>query len=298
MRVSGLKAAHENQKWSTLTNELSCDPSNSPLTAWPNTFHTLPVCSSMIRSPSADNPFDIAQPGGGVPPDVIPRGRVALPPDNEFYQVDVEFTHLLQSDAQLTAFVSWSRMTQDEDLLPPTINSGDVAGLNTDNWNTTAALSQLTADAEIDILSGGVELRISPWQKFSFGVSLDYFDEDNKTTYTSFNPLTGQFGYIAQDSPRIRRIYNGGGNAIHYRSIPFDKSKRSWTIDATYRPLSKTTIGLEIRETRNEYDVREVEKSDETRIKVFLSTRKLDRATIRVSYLNEDRDVDGYISNP
>jgi len=253
------------------------------------------------KSLTWDNPFDIVQTGSGVsnvPAEVIERGRVALAPDNEFYQIDVEFAQLLPSSAELTAFVSWSRMSQDEDLLPPTITSGVKAGVDTDNWNTTAALSQLSADAQIDSISGGVELRLSPWQKVSLGLSLDYFDEDNDTSYTAFNPLTDQFGYIAQDSPRIRRIYNGGGNPIHYRSIPFDKSKYSWTIDATYRPLRKTTIGLEWRETRNNYDEREVEESDETRVKVFLSTRKLDWATIRISYLSEDRDVDQYVSDP
>ena len=248
-----------------------------------------------------DNPFDIVQTGSGVmnvPAEVIERGRVALAPDNEFYQIDVEFAQVLPLGAQLTAFASWSRMEQDEDLLPPTITSGVKANVDTDNWNTTAALSQLSADAQIDSIAGGVELRLSPWQKLSLGARLDYFDEDNDTSYTSFNPLTGEYGYIAQDSPRIRRIYNGGGNPIHYRSIPFDKSKHSWTIDATYRPLSKTTVGVELRETRNKYDEREVEESDETRIKVFLSTRKLDWATVRISYLSEDRDVDQYVSNP
>ncbi len=248
-----------------------------------------------------DNPFNIVQTGSGVsnvPAEVIERGRSALAPDNEFYQLDVAFAHVLPFGADLTAFATWSRMSQDEDLLPPTITSGIKAGVDTANWNTTAALSQLTADAQIDSLSGGIKLRLSPWQKVSLGLGLDYYDEDNDTSYTAFNPLTDQYGYIAQDSPRIRRLYNGGGNPIHYRSIPFDKSKKSWTIDATYRPLRKTTIGLELRETRNNYDEREVEESDETRIKVYLSTRKLDWATIRLSYLSEDRDVDNYVSNP
>ncbi len=280
------------------THDFSLDASYSG----DKTFLNVGVKTSFFENDNTsltwDNPFDLVQGGGGVPPDVIERGRAALAPDNEFYQLDVEVAQLLPMGARLMGFVSWSRMSPDEDLLPPTINSGNVAGVDTDNWNTTAALSQRTADAEIDSLSGGVELRLNPWPKFSLGVSLDYFDEENETSYTSLNPLTGQYGYIAQDSPRIKRIYNGGGNPIHYRSIPFDKSKRSWTLDATYRPLSKTTIGLEVRETRNTYDEREVEERDDTRIKVFLSIRKLDWATIRISYLSEDRDVDKYESNP
>jgi MtrB/PioB family decaheme-associated outer membrane protein len=283
------------------THDFSLDASYSG----DKTFLNVGVKASIFENDNTsltwDNAFDIVQTGSGVanvPAEVIERGRVALAPDNEFYQIDVEFAQLLPMGAQLTAFASWSRMEQDEDLLPPTITTGIKANVDTDNWNTTAALSQLSADAQIDTISGGVELQLNPWRKLSLGARLDYFDEDNDTSYTSFNPLTGEFGYIAQDSPRIRRIYNGGGNPIHYRSIPFEKSNHSWTVDATYRPLSKTTIGVELRETRNEYSEREVEESDETRIKVFLSTRKLDWATIRFSYLSEDRDVDQYESNP
>ncbi len=193
-------------------------------------------------------------------------------------------------------------MSQDEDLLPPTITSGNVAGVNTDNWNTTAALSQTSADAEIDSLSGSIELRLNPLPKLTTGLSLDYYEEENDTSYTAYNPQTDQFGYIAQDSPRIKRIHKAskksGDNDIHYRSIPFDKSRRAWKLDATYRLMRKTTLGMEWRETTYKYDEREVEESDETRIKVFLSTRALDWATIRVSYLSEDRDADNYEPNP
>lgn len=249
-----------------------------------------------------DNPFDLVQAGGMVPPDVVRRGRMSLAPDNEFFQFEFDIARLLAGGAQLTASAAWSRMSQDEDLLPPTITSGDVAGVDTDNWNTTAALSQTSADAEIDSLSGSVEIRLNPWPKLSAGLSLDYYEEENDTRYTAYNPLTDQFGYIAEDSPRIKRIHKASTNPldndIHYRSIPFDKSRRAWTLDATYRLMRKTTLGLEWRDTTYKYDEREVEESDETRVKVYLSTRALDWATIRVSYLWEDRDVDKYNPNP
>jgi len=249
-----------------------------------------------------DNPFDIVQTGGMVPADVVERGRMSLAPDNQFYQFEFDIAQLLPGGAQLTASAAWARMSQDEDLLPPTITSGDVAGVDTDNWNTTAALSQTSADAQIDTLSGKVKLRLNPLPKLSVGLSLDYYEETNDTRYTAYNPLTDQFGYIAQDSPRIKRLHKAStkalANDIHYRSIPFDKSRHAWTLDATYRLMSKTTVGVDWRETTYKYDEREVKESDETRVKVYLSSRALDWATIRVSYLSEDRDADKYNPDP
>jgi hypothetical protein len=50
IRVSGLNAAHENQKWLIDTTGSSCIPCSSPATDLPKIFHSLPVCSSKILS--------------------------------------------------------------------------------------------------------------------------------------------------------------------------------------------------------------------------------------------------------
>ena len=176
---------------------------------------------------------------------------------------------LLPWQGRLNTTVSWSRMRQDDDLLAPTVNSGSVgiSGLNEvdlDQWNQPAALPRSKADAEVDTLLVNARLRLRPWSALRLGADFRYYDQDNRTRYTAFNPSavdpstgkSGQIGYIAEDGAHnvltpFSRVFvpNVGNDDFRYRSSPHDYWKLHAQLSADYRVLRRTTLGARFRGT-------------------------------------------------
>src|SRR5438105_533170 len=85
------------------------------------------------------------------------EGLLSLPPSNAYNSLKGDLTALISPDLRFSGSLSYSLMRQNQALLPPTIDSGiiPVAGgpINLADWNTTAALSRLTADAAINLFN-------------------------------------------------------------------------------------------------------------------------------------------------
>lgn len=127
-----------------------------------------------------------------------------------------------------------------------------------------------------------------------------YYREDMDNDYIAFNPLNGLFGYPALDGS----LAAGGlstitadpvnGNRIHYRSIPFGQQKFDLDLDADYRLAHKTTLSLGYQMQGLDFENREIDQSLENRMKLGLTNRDLNRATVRLSYEFAERDGDDY----
>ncbi len=234
-----------------------------------------------------------------VNPGVLRRGRMDLYPDNASHNVKLESSAALPLRGRVTGTLSYTRMTQDDALVAPVANTGIVAGLppaNLANWNTTAALDQATANARIDTRLMQLTGSFSPWQDLNVNARLRRQDENNRTRYAAFNPLTGQSGYIALD---------GGVNDVvpsflrgQLQSIPYEYRKSSYGIDADYPLLRRTglTAGLEREDTGGQY--RERNRTTENRIRLALNNRDVSWATLRLSYEHARRDGEGYAYDP
>lgn len=232
---------------------------------------------------------------------IVERGRIALSPDNQFHQVQVDFAYALPLRGRLTSTVAWSRMMQDETLLPPTVNSGfNFTGIDLDQWNSTASLSRDTAAAEIDNLLLQVGAQFVPFERLTLRGNFRYQDEDNKTEYTALNPLTGQYGYISEDGAAAGAVFQPGlpQLPIHYRSIPFAKTLLQSQFGGDYRLTAKTRLGLEYQYLQKRYRQRERDKTSENRVKISLSSRSLSWATLRLTYQYGDRAGSRYDYNP
>ena len=187
-------------------------------------------------------------------------------------------------------------MRQDEDLIPPTVNS--IQSLNNDlnNWNSTAALSRQSADADIETTLLQAGLKLSPRKDLTLRAKLRYYDEDNKTDYTAFNPLTGQYGYIIEDGAYPGGVFEPGvpGSFWHIRSIPFSYSKTNLNLGTDYRFNPKTKLGFDYDREDYERDHRERDETIEDRFTLSLSSRTFSQATLRFSYEYADRDGSTY----
>ena len=263
-----------------------------------------------IKSLTWDNPFAI---NFGTLPLAAnatswEQGRFALSPDNEAYNLKAEYARVLPMQGQFNATVALGRMVQDDDLLPPTINDGvNASGAATtyagtiSGYNTTAVLSQKTADARIDTQLADLSASFKPQQDLTLRAKLRYYDEDNKTHYAAINPLTGQIGYPGLDYGLAGifganfAFYNAGRtNNIHYLSIPTSYTKWTAGVGGDYQWSRLTQLGVAVEREQTDRPYREVERTTDDRVKFSLNSRALDRATVRASYEVADRKGSEY----
>jgi hypothetical protein len=216
-------------------------------------------------------------------------------------------------DGVFTATASWARLHQDDDLLPPTVNSGTVGMgpnlVNLDLWNGFDTLTRGGADADAETLLVNGDLRLRPWRPLRLGARARYYERDVETRYTAANAVTGQIGYIAEDgalnvgTPLFNRIFtlgqvNPANDDWRYRSTPYsyDQIVAEGTADYTLRP--KTSVGLRYSWQRLGYQHRERDRTDESRVRVDLKSRELPFATARLSYEYGDRTGSSYDPDP
>jgi len=257
-----------------------------------------------------DNPFRII-PNGSRGSSNVERGRFALAPDNNWLNVKGDLAAEIPMNGRVSTTVSWSRLHQDDDLIPPTVNSGIVAPgssneVDLDLWNTLDALGQRTGDAEIYTLLVNSDLRLQPWRKLRLGANVRYYDHDNHTDYTAMNGLTGQIGYIAEDgalavgTPQFNRVFEPGrpSDDWRYRSTPYGYDEITVKGTADYALQTKTSLGLYYTWQRMGYDHRERDHTDESRIRAALDSRQIPWATVRMSYEYASRSGSPYDPDP
>lgn len=139
-----------------------------------------------------------------------------LYPDNNAFNIKGEFARSLPDfyKGRFTASLSLGSSQQNDDLLAPlsaaqnrdlatngftafggTAASGYATGSTlVSNWNTTAALSQLSSKQRIDTALTDLGLSIRPTDDLSIKGSWRFYDSSNKGGYMAYNPQTGQFG--------------------------------------------------------------------------------------------------------
>lgn len=266
----------------------------------------LTVSSSLFRnnidSLTWENPFSINFGAAGtVNSTSWERGRFALSPDNEAYNIKADYSRSLPWNGQFNATVATGRMLQNEQLLPPTINDGlNASGQSTSyaaaiaGYNTTNVLSRQTANARIDTQLVDLGLSARPLDDLTVRAKLRYYDEDNKTRYTAINPITGKIGYPALDYGLAGvfganfGFYNGTNN-LHYMSIPTSYHKWNAALGADYQLTRLSQLGVNYEREEITRPYREVETTTEDRIKFNFSTRAFEDSTVRASYEYGDR---------
>jgi MtrB/PioB family decaheme-associated outer membrane protein len=255
-----------------------------------------------------DNPGlnSINAPGMYIPP----VGQLSLPPDNYAHSFKGDMALVMSPASRLTGSLSYTMMRQDDGLLAPTLGSGIIASgsdsINLDQWNSTGALSQRSADAAIDVLNFMVQYqyKVSP----DLGLTLEARgrNEDNRTNYVAFNPQTGQYGYIAIDGglapfiPSQSGIYrpNQAGSRVQIRNMPFANDRLTLKAKADYRLDSHLKLDLSYTNDAIDHSVREVTDSNDHIGRLQISTTGYEWGTARLSYEYARRTGSDYMSNP
>lgn len=238
-----------------------------------------------------ENPVRVGNPA------VLQRGRMDLYPDNGSHNLRLDWSAALPARARLNGGLSWGRMTQDDPLVAPTVNAGTLGADNLANWNTAAALGQPSANARIDTLLYHLGGAFSPLPDLSVQARARRYEEDNRTRYTAYNPLTGQFGYMGLDGANNANIVPGLFRVPLY-VLPYERSRDNYTVEGDYRLLRRTNVTLGYERERILDPRREYARTDEGRWRLGLNNRDVAWATVRLSYERAERSGDRYDPDP
>ena len=237
------------------------DTNRSSLT-WQNPFRL-----AEISLPSLPEPISI--PG-------FPEGRAALPPDNRLHQVVGDVGVALPGGGRFTTNMSWTKMSQDERLLPATINPlATFAG----------TLSRERAGAEVEQVTMRSMLRFRPLRKLTVQVSGSYFDRQNDTDYFSYDPEDDFYGYVVEDTTQP---------AQRVGSVPF--AYHRWNIEGgvQWRPVRHSRLGVQVEHEVTERLHRARREVSDDRLRLQLSTRAVPDTTLRLSYEFQHRTGSNY----
>lgn len=245
-------------------------------------------------------------PGSYIPPE----GRLSLPPSNSYNTVKGDMSAPLSPAIRLSGSLSYSLMRQDDTLLPPAIGNGVISGaggpIDLADWNTTAALSGSRAHAAIDLFNAFAQLQYVVSSALTLDFELRDRSEANRTNYVAFNPLTGQYGYIAIDgglaafNPLLSGVYqtDARGDVVQIRNMPFANDNLALTARASYRFDSHFKVNLSFVHNSIEHSVREVPDAADNRVRLQLDATGYSWGTVRVSYEFGSLSGSDYVSNP
>jgi hypothetical protein len=257
--------------------------------------------------------------GPEVPPaGVISQGQFSLEPDNDYHNVRVEASRSIRWNGELSLAASVGTMRQDDRLRAPVSCTG-MGGIfippATDftfdcaDWNTTAALSTDTADARIDTHMLDVRAAFRPGSLFGWRARLRHEGENNRTSYLSFNPLTGQYGYISENGSQGSVVPGETGifdpddplyasYNVPVRNMPFEFTRTLAELGGDWQPGMRHTVSATYTFERYEPEHRERDRVDEQRLALAWTWRLPSDASLRLGYEIADRTGDEYEYDP
>jgi hypothetical protein len=273
---------------------------------------------------SFQQPFTIGPPVvPGALSAPVTQGQMSMEPDNESHNLHITGTRALPLNGEASLTAAYGDMLQNDTLIAPT-NCQGVFGMAYDGtfnlgagnpqlfpcsqWNTTAALSQRTADMSIvtNLAQGTIVLQ--PTSRLSVRAGAKYYREDYQHQYVMYNPENGSYGYVAENGAEAAIVPGDPGfwNATTYpnatdtqvKSIPY-----SWrTIEvyggADWKFTAHDSAGLTY--TFNHYDPahREVSWVDDDSIKLNWTDKTLKWLTLRFNYTFLKQSGSVYNSDP
>jgi hypothetical protein len=275
------------------------------------------------RSYSFEQPFTLGPPlapfGVTAP---ITQGQMSTEPDNDYHNLHLTGTRSipLNGEASLTAGVG--EMRQNDSLIAPT-NCQGVFGIATDGnfnpgpgnpflypcdqWNTTAALSQKTANMLIvtNLLQESIVLQ--PTSDVSVRTGAKYYREDYRNQYVEYNPENGTYGYVALNGSEAGLVPNAGffnpvtspnASDLQIESIPYSWRNIEAYAGADWKFSRHDTLGLTY--TFDHYDPahREVSFADDNSIKLNWTDKSLSWLTFRFNYTFLKQTGSVYNSDP
>ncbi len=232
-----------------------------------------------------------------------PVGLFSYEPQNDYHRLGATLTRKLASawNGELSITAALTEMRQNEPLVPGLLACNGMlnATINCDDWNRPAALSQRTADVGIDNQRLGAKLVLHPGSDLTWRSGFNFLREDYRGTYIAFNPLTGQYGYIAENGGFPNTTWlPGASNLVHVKNLPLDKETWDFSTGLDWRIDQRNTLGATYEFKRIDRSHREVAETSDNSLKFSWINRSTDWLTLRLNYTFLDRSGGSYNPDP
>ncbi|HYI07586.1 MAG TPA: MtrB/PioB family outer membrane beta-barrel protein [Thermoanaerobaculia bacterium] len=203
------------------------------------------------------------------------RGQVALPPSNRAITGTVGLLMKLPASSRLNADVALSQWSQNETLLPYTVNTAITSPLNASD---PAALPVSSFDGKITTLTGGLSFASRPFPKLGINARYRVYDMDNKSERVEL-PGYVRFDAVWEDIPRI--------------SVPYEYGTQRGDLAVTY-DFGPVTLEGGYRHDVTNRTFRETEETTENALRLAADFRPRPWVAVRTSYERGSRDFDHY----
>lgn len=256
---------------------------------------------------------------GAVSP-ALYTGEFASEPDNDYHNVRANLTRKIPWNGELSLTASRGQMRQNDPLLAP-INCQGQFGIDLSptgapanpflfdcaDWNTPAALSRTRADLTIETTMLAARMVLQPTRRITWRGDLRYDKQDYDGDYFAFNPLTNQYGYIAENGAQGSVVPGEMGVwdatlspsvKTRIRNLPLDKDTVEAALGADLRMSDYDTLGATYTYTRTEREHREVHAVEDNSLRLTWANRRLERVTFRANYTYLNRTGDDYNYDP
>jgi len=210
-------------------------------------------------------------------------GLIDLYPDNR--QEEAVFTFVrsqLPGKSSFFATLSQGRLEQDDPLFPYSTNTA-LTGAPFDP-SDPGNRPVTRADAQLDTRL--VDLRWTSRPADVFGLQVHYrdYELDNETAQV-FIP-----GFAPEDA--YWRPY--GGTAGGFTNLPIAHAKSELGLELAFHLAAGTRLTLDYEHEDVDRELREVERSEEQRLKLSLDAKPAPWMDLRASYLVAERDAEEY----
>lgn len=275
------------------------------------------------RSFDWETPYALYPVVPGATSSRLTGGQFSTEPDNDYHNLRATFTRKLPLNGQISLTAGGASMRQNDKLLAPincqgtfgidlTGGSGVLGPANPflfpcSEWNTTEALLRPRAGMRIDTSLFDTRVVLQPHPDWSLRGGLRYYREDYRNTWLAYNPLTGDYGYVAENGsqgsvvPGEVGLWNpvtSPSTLTRVLSLPLDAETTEANLGADWRLGQHDMLGATVAVSRYEPGHRERQRVDDHSVKLNWSNKAFSWMTLRANYTWLQRSGDRYNYNP
>jgi MtrB/PioB family decaheme-associated outer membrane protein len=197
-------------------------------------------------------------------------GQMSVTPDDQVLRGNVALGLQLPRRSTLNATVGISQHTQDEDLLPYTVNT---AILQPD----TFPLPAKSVDAKALVMNQSLRLTSRAVDNLTGTLRVDHYDYDNQTEELTF-----------PGSVRLDQVWQAGALTNH----PYGHTNLTTGVDVDYRWGRQVTVGGTYEWRQREHTLREVEKDAENAFAGRVKARVIEGLEVEARYRRGERSIE------
>ncbi|MDO8413295.1 MAG: MtrB/PioB family decaheme-associated outer membrane protein [Gallionellaceae bacterium] len=217
-----------------------------------------------------DNPFNAPWYSDPYPD----AGRTSLSPDNQHQRFSLSGSYKLATTTRLSAMIERGVMTQNEALLPYTINPASTI---------TTPLPRSSLNARIDTSLFKLDLATQPLPALSLRAGFRHYDTDNRTPRDLYLMVINDSG---------NQVSTTSGAAEYNQ--PYDYKQNKITLDSAYYFGHSTTLKLGLDHDQKDYRYRAVSSTIENTYTAKLNKRWDAGATAFLDVAHGRKRTDGY----